>query len=538
MEYRWSNCGSITIPSALSEACARWPDKVFLDFSGETYTYAEVDRASTRIAHGLMALGIAPGDRVCSMLDNGSDAVFTWFAVNKLGAIFVPINTDMKGEFLRHQLADAEPEVVIAEGHYAGRILAIENGIPGVHTLVCRGPLPDTPSRLVIHDLDSIRSDNLTPVEHSCRPGDLALLIYTSGTTGPSKGCMVSHNYVCNFAARTAWAIGLVPDDVLWTPCPLFHMAAASCIVISAMLTGATASVYRRFSVSNFWPEIERSRATVTLLISVMLSLVPNAPDTEASRRCRGQLRLVWGGPLNAQLITAWKERFGVRQVACPSYAMSEAGLIVATPVDTPDVPAGSSGGRIEDFDVRIVDDDGEECPPGVPGEIILRPRKPDIMFQGYWRRPNETLAVSRNFWFHTGDIGKFDEKGFFYFVDRKKDYLRYGGENISSFEVESAFLAHPDVAEVAVHAVLSAVAEDELKVTAVLKPDVSLTEEALCRWSLDHLPHFAIPRFIEFRAQLPRTATGRVQKFELRSQGVTETTWDRHKSNIAVSRR
>jgi len=199
--------------------------------------------------------------------------------------------------------------------------------------------------------------------------------------------------------------------------------------------------------------------------------------------------------------------------------------------------PPGTSGRRFADYDVRIVDDRGFECPPGVPGEIIARPMRPNIMFQGYWRRPEATQAVMRDMWFHTGDIGSIDAEGFFTFIDRKKDYLRKGGENISSFEMETAFRDHPDIDDVAVHAVRSELSEDEVKVTAVLKPDSNLSAEALCRWCLDRVPHFAVPRYIEFRPDLPRNPIGRVLKYELRDQGVTAATWDRSKSDVVVKR-
>jgi crotonobetaine/carnitine-CoA ligase len=200
-------------------------------------------------------------------------------------------------------------------------------------------------------------------------------------------------------------------------------------------------------------------------------------------------------------------------------------------------LPDGASGRRGVDFDVKMVDDNGNECLPGQPGEIIMRPLKPGIMFQGYWRRPDATLAVWKDLWFHTGDIGMFDENNLFYFVDRKKDYLRRGGENISSFEVEAVFLSHSAIAEAGVHAVKVGTAEDEVKLTAVLKPGALISEEELCRWSLDQLPYYAVPRFIEFRDSLPRTPTNRIQKYELRDAGVTAATWDRNQSSVVVKR-
>jgi crotonobetaine/carnitine-CoA ligase len=174
------------------------------------------------------------------------------------------------------------------------------------------------------------------------------------------------------------------------------------------------------------------------------------------------------------------------------------------------------------------VDDNGNECPTGTAGEVIVRPCKPHVMFSGYYRQPEATLKAFEDLWFHTGDVGRFDEDGFFFFVDRKKDYMRRRGENISSYELENAFRKHPAIEDLAAHAVLSDMSEDDVKVTVVLKPGASVTEAELCRWSIDRLPFYAVPRFVEFRDDLPRNPLGRVLKYQLRDEGVTATTWDR----------
>jgi crotonobetaine/carnitine-CoA ligase len=160
------------------------------------------------------------------------------------------------------------------------------------------------------------------------------------------------------------------------------------------------------------------------------------------------------------------------------------------------------------------------------------------VMFSGYFRRPEETLAVFRNLWLHTGDLGRIDEDNFLFFVDRKKDYLRRRGENISSFELEKTFLHHEAIKDVAVHSVLSEVAEDEVKVTAVLRDGVTISEVDLCAWAVDRVPFFAMPRYIEFRDDLPRTPTGRVQKYQLRAEGKTPKTWDREAAGFSFERR
>jgi crotonobetaine/carnitine-CoA ligase len=535
---RWSTIGQTTIPRLLDEAAENWGGRTFLDFSGEKYSFAETNRRVTQLAHGLQALGIGAGDRVASLLENVSDCLFVWFAVNRLGAVWMPINIDFKGEFLRHQLADSGAKLIVSESKYAERVFGIEERLPELGTLVFRGERPEAATRLSLHDIGAVFSGNDMPIADRCGPRDLALLIYTSGTTGPSKGCMMSHSYACNYAATMAWSNMLTEEDVFWTPCPLFHAAATGGVVLPCLRAGAAVSIAPRFSVSNFWPEIERSGATRVLLLSIMLSLVPDAPDTEVSKRCHGQIKSVIGAPLPGSLRKKWKERFGVQYAVSPAYANTEANVMTVTRIDDPDLPDNASGRRYQDFDLRIIGDDGNECPPNTPGEIVVRPTRPGIMFDGYWGRPEATVAAFKDLWFHTGDMGMLDENDYFYFVDRKKDYLRRGGENISSFEVETTFLNHPAVAEVAAHSVFSELSEDELKVTIVLRQGAELCEEDLCRWAVGQLPRFAVPRFIEFRSALPRTPTGRIQKFELRADGVTPATWDRQASDIVPEKR
>jgi crotonobetaine/carnitine-CoA ligase len=200
---------------------------------------------------------------------------------------------------------------------------------------------------------------------------------------------------------------------------------------------------------------------------------------------------------------------------------------MISSPVDL-DVPDGSCGRRNDTLEVRVFDEDDGECPPGVPGEIVVRPMKPHVMFDGSWNRPGESFELACNYWHHTGDLGMFDEDGFFYFVDRKKDYIRRRGENISSFEVEVALTAHDEVDEVAVVGVVSDLTEDDVKAVVVRAPGSSLTAGELLDWAGDRVPVFALPRYVEFRSELPKNAVGRVLKYRLREDGVPPGTWDR----------
>ncbi len=534
----WQAATQDTINDAIARAVRDWPDRVFLDIDGRDFTFSEVDADSNRLAHGLAALGVASGDTVTTILDNSIDAILVWFAINKLGAISVPVNTAYKGEFLKHQLNDAGSRVVIAETDYAQRVVDVSGGLTHAQVLLHRGSAPGSVGeKLRLDGLDNARTAHRHAPLVAVKPGDLAMLIYTAGTTGPSKGCMISHNYALNLARQIVRASGRTEEDVQWTALPLFHMNATSTTVLASLITGGKAAIYKRFSVSNFWPEMERTGATIVSLLGSMVPLLAEAADHPAQKRCFGQLRVVLGTPFPASLQEKWRSRFGAQHMGANSYGITEASVVTTLPHD--EIPAPNSSGKCsEDFDVRIVDDNDAELPVGEAGEVIVRPTKPHVMFEGYWNRPADTLRIMRNLWLHTGDIGRFDEDGFFYFLDRKKDYLRRRGENISSFEMENTFRGHAEIEDIAVHAVLSDLTEDDVKVTAVLKPGATVTEEQLCLWAVDRLPYFAVPRYIEFRAELPRNPVGRILKYQLRDEGCTPSTWDRDRAGLVLAKR
>jgi len=217
------------------------------------------------------------------------------------------------------------------------------------------------------------------------------------------------------------------------------------------------------------------------------------------------------------------------------NYGLSEAAPVTRSGPDIALRP-GSSGKIVSEwFDLRIVDDDDIEVPVGGVGEVVIRPRAPHVMFDGYYRNPEATVEKYRNLWFHTGDLGRLDEDGYFYFVDRKDDYLRRRGENISSFEVEAAIVRHPDVIEAAVVGVDSQMLEQEVKAVVVVRPGAALDAEQIARFCIDAVPYFAVPRYIELLDDLPRTPSGKVEKHKLRAQG-TRSSWDREAAGIVLS--
>jgi crotonobetaine/carnitine-CoA ligase len=534
----WDGGTAQTVTGTLADAARLDGDKPYLDFSGAVFSYGDIDARSTRLACGLAALGVRRGDTVASMLDNNLDAVLAWFAINKLGAISVPVNTAYKGSFLSHQIGDSGASIVLAESDYADRVLAVRGDLPKLRVLLHRGAA-DLGNSGAVHcaPLQSCAAEDPDFIPVAVGPGDLSMLIYTSGTTGPSKGCMISHGYACNLARQYLRSTALTARDVLWTALPLFHMNATATTVLGTAMVRARAVIFPRFSVSGFWPDIRRSGATAANMLGSMAPLLADAAETEAATQCFGQLRLVNSAPFPKPLQDRWRERFGVTHMGSAGYGLTEAAMVVTSRIGQ-DCPPGAAGLRNDDFEVIIADEDDRPLPAGQSGEVLVRPLRPNVMFSGYWNRPEATLAIMRNMWLHTGDIGKFEADGTFYFVDRKKDYLRRRGENISSFEMETTFLAHPAIADVAVHAVFSELGEDDLKVTAILTPGAAISEPELCRWAIDRVPYFAVPRYIEFRDDLPRNPTGKVLKYQLREEGCTPATWDRDKSDLILAKR
>jgi crotonobetaine/carnitine-CoA ligase len=525
-----------TINAELAARMAADPDGAYLDFMGDIYTARRIDEEAARLAGALAGLGVRRGDRVASLLENGPEQVIAFFATLRLGAIAVPVNTAYKGEFLRHQLADSEARVAIVQGDFASRITEISGVVPSLEAVVLVG-VPDVAiDAFAYHDYEKLVAGtkvDLEPVDVA--PSELACLIYTAGTTGPSKGCMLSHNYVVCMARQIARAWQRTADDIVWTPLPLFHLNAISIAVVGTLSIGGSASIARRFSVSGFWPEVRRSGATITSMLGSLAILVANAEDHE--EQAGHHLRLCAAAPMPPDTDRIWRERFGCTTFS-GGFGLTEASLIAALPPGEANRPGAAGKPNTIELEVKLLDDDDVEVATDAVGEICCRPRQPDTMFAGYWNRPADTIGALRNLWFHTGDLGRVDSDDFLYFVDRKKDALRRRGENISSFEMEKTFYAHAAILDVAVHAVASDIGEDDVKVTCVLQPGAELTPEELCRWAAERVPYFAIPRYIEFREDLPRNPVGRVLKYELRAQGVTAATWDREAAGITFERR
>jgi crotonobetaine/carnitine-CoA ligase len=535
-----SETEQLTLRVLLERRLASDPDGEYLDVCATKLSVRQVHDTANRLANALAELGVEPGDRVATLIENSPEATLSWWGTVQAGGIGVPINTAYKGEYLRHQLADSGSKVVIVEASLAERLAPVFDQIDELAHLVVIGDAPDLPGNVHRWE-DLLTADDRAPSVVPA-PGDLATFVYTGGTTGLSKGCMLSHNYHAALAAQIGVCWDRTADDVVWTPLPLFHFNAITTAVVGPLLYGGRAAIYRRFSVSNFWSEMNRVGATITSTLGTMAYLLahdtdrPEMPQSGAPESNR-TLRLIGAAPLPVEVDDVIRRRFGVSTFS-GAYGVTEASLVSWQPTGMTNRPNAAGVINDEYFDVRIFDEDDNELPTGSDGEIVLRPKRPHVMFAGYWGKPEATVATSRNWWYHTGDIGHVDEDRYLYFVDRKADYLRRRGENISSFEVERILMGHGQIADVAVHAVPSELTEDDLKITATLTDGAQLTQEDLFRWCIDQLPYFALPRYIEFRAELPRSPVGRVLKRELRDEPIGPGVFDSEASGIIYEKR
>ena len=542
MSAGWISDDERTVIDQLHARLESDPDGPYLDVTGTPATAAEVADVSGRLAGALIALGVEPGDRVATLIENSPEAMFSWWGVVLAGAVAVPINTAYKGEYLRHQLQDSGSRVLIVEVSLVERAEPVVPQVDGLDHLVVVGGAPQPLAGATVHGWDDLLAGAGVAPPPAVRPSSLATFVYTGGTTGPSKGCMLSHRYHEVLARQIGICWRRTADDVVWTPLPMFHFNAIVTAILGPLIYSGRAAIEGRFSVSRFWPEMNRTGATVTSTLGTMAYLLahdvdrPEMPGSGAPE-ANASLRLIGAAPLPVEVDSILRRRFRVETFS-GAYGVTEASLVSWQPPGVENKPNAAGVINDQHFDVRIFDDDDHELSRGTEGEIVIRPLRPHTMFEGYWGRPEATVEASRNWWYHTGDVGRIDEEGYLFFVDRKADYLRRRGENISSFEVERVLMSHGALADVAVHAVPSPLTEDDLKVTATVKEGAAVTEEELFRWCVDQLPYFALPRYIEFRAELPRSPVGRVLKRDLRAEAVTSATWDAEAAGMTYERR
>jgi crotonobetaine/carnitine-CoA ligase len=535
--YRRTPDAPRTIGDFVRAAAAVNGDKVAVEVVGRPKTYAAMDHDTDRVATGLAALGLDTGDHVALMMKNSLENIDAWLGLTKAGLPEVPINTAYRGDLLQYIVDQSRSRALIIDEEFVDRLAAVAADLPGLdHVIVHREGLGvdvgglDLPPHMAVHDLTELYVDG-EPPRPELRARDTAVILYTSGTTGPSKGVVLAHEHNLTLARHAVSLMRYTSDDVLYTVFPLFHINAKYTSVLAGMDAGARLVMDERFSASRFW-DICRDKGVTAFnyqgALLLMLFKQPERPDDADN-----PVRVAFGAPCPVDIWVPFEQRFGLRLVEV--YGMTE--IAIATENNLEDFRIGSAGRPSPQYDIEVVDEGDRRVPPNTPGEIVVRPKWPDVMIREYFNMPEATLEAFRNLWFHTGDRGRFDEDGYLYFIDRVKDCIRRRGENISSWEVEKVVNGHEAVNESAAYGVTSDLSEEEVMVAVVLQPGAWLTPEALLDHCQPRMAYFAVPRYVRFVPELPKTPSQRIQKFLLRGEGITADTWDRQSAGYEVTR-
>ncbi|HEU5296772.1 MAG TPA: ATP-dependent acyl-CoA ligase [Burkholderiaceae bacterium] len=494
-----------TLPAMLVRQAREFGGRPFLSIAGATWLHHEMAGVAARRAGALRAAGIRRGDRVAVMCGNRAEFIETLLGCGWLGAVLVPINSASMRPQIEYVLADCSARLLVIEGRFAERL---GERVPESVWTVPHG-WPATGDALPAE-----------AVEH----GDPLAILYTSGTTGPAKGVVCPHAQYHWWGVNTASVLQLGAADVLCTTLPLFHINALNTFA-QAAIVGCRVEFASAFHASTFWPEMRSRDTTVIYLLGAMVPMLLAQPA--GAHECEHSVRIGLGPGVPAAAGAAFRERCGVTLLE--GYGSTETNFVIATAPDSPRV--GVMGWLRPGFDARVVDEHDVDLPAGEAGELVLRADEPFAFASGYFGKPDQTVEAWRNLWFHTGDRVVRDADGAFRFVDRIKDAIRRRGENISSWEVEQALMSHAAVAAVAVYPVRSELAEDEVMASVVLREGAAVAPADLAHHCAALLPKFALPRYIDLVADLPRTENGKVQKYRLRERGVTPTCWDRDRA-------
>ncbi|MGE3620795.1 MAG: AMP-binding protein [Acidimicrobiia bacterium] len=500
---------------------AAHPDATWLHWRDEAHTWRDVRDATWRVAGGLRALGVEPGDRVALMMSNKPEFFWCYFALQLVGAVSLPVNIFQRGRTLEHILGDSGATTVIADADLCEVARAVQERVGGLRHVVAVGAGPGPSRYLGYEELAG------GPAVEPDLPDDVvpgSSMYYTSGTTGPPKGIRstqversLGEGHPFGFLGYLLDASGVQPGEVMYTSLPLCHGNALIVSGLGSMALDARLALGERFSASRFLEECRRHEAVCFNTLGGMTNILLRQPPSPADRDHRVRVVLAAGTP--AASWVEFEQRFGVRLVEYYG-CMDSPGLLLNA-----QGRVGSIGKPIPGMRYRLVDEDDRDVPVGEVGEICWQhPQGPMTEYLGL---PDETARAYRDGWFHSGDLGVVDDEGWYHYRGRRKLSIRRLGRNISAWEIESAVEQHPGVLQAAAHAVPSELGEDEVKLVVVAAPGAEVTPEELHRFCDGRMAYYAVPRFVEVVDELPRTPTERVAYEVLRSRGVTPGTWD-----------
>jgi carnitine-CoA ligase len=526
MDASWESYGKI-----LEDKAAMNAGRVAVLTEHEQITYDQLDERVNRVGNALAAMGVTKGDKVCVMLPNIPEFLYAWWGNAKLGGITVPLNTALKGEGLAYIINHSDAETLILSHRYLSALEEMRNSLRQLKRIIVLGPEGQCAANLPTGAIDFgelLTAPTASPIQ-KVWSDDIDSIMYTSGTTGLPKGVIHRHSR-CYGGFVLPIVTGYTEQDVVYNMLPLFHIGGQN-MAWMALVSDTTVALAERFSASRFWQDVRAYGATFTLFLGAMIPILhkqPPRPDDHAN-----PLRVALSAAAPRTIWEEFERRFDVKIVEL--YSQTEGGFLLNADAKAAG-KVGSMGKPSAGYEVKVVDEQDRELPPGAVGELIYRPAAGSGLTE-YYKNPEATAEKTRGGWIRSGDLAYQDDDGYFFFVDRKNDFMRRRGENISSFEVEKIINSHPQVLESAAYAIPSELGEDEVMVAVVLQPGTALEPLDLLQYCEAHMAYFMVPRYIRLVDAFPKTGTERTMKYQLKSQGVTRDTWDREATGYTLRR-
>jgi long-chain acyl-CoA synthetase len=500
----------MNLTEMLTQRAKEQGDRLFAAWHDQKLTYAQMEGAAAKTAAGLAGRGIGQGDVVAMLVPNIPAFLITYFAVQKLGAVALPINLLLRPPEIAYILSDSKAKMIVALDMMVPLVEAVRDQVPHVEQVVVMGP--NVPSwALPFARVAAGDPAGLTPV--AADADALCTLLYTSGTTGVPKGAMLTHRNLLHQGKMIQDVFGVTPQDRNFLVLPLFHIFGLGVVTMGALVSGSAVVLQEKFDPDAVLKALVEYRVTLLYAVPAMyIALLQQAakgsytlPDT--LRAC-----LCGAAPLPVETVHQFQEAF--HTVIVEGYGLTEtAGATCVNPWQGK-VKIGSVGPVIDGSRMKLVDENGRPAGSGSVGEIAVQG---DNVFSGYLNQPAATAESLRNGWFFTGDMATMDEDGYFTIVDRKQDLIIVGGENVYPREVEEALYAFPGVVEAAVVGISHPKLVEVPKAVIALAPAAKASVEDIGAFLELRLAKFKIPRTIEFRETLPKSATGKILRRLLR---------------------
>jgi long-chain acyl-CoA synthetase len=501
---------SFNLAVILRESADATPGKPVAVYAGGQMTYAELDQLSGRLAAGLAAAGLQPGDAVALQLPNIPQFLVAYFGILKVGGVVVPLNVLLKAPEVAFHLGDSGARMLITwEGVLGEAARGAESA--GLKEIYAVGHAEGTDAALPFERLLDVPAGGHQMARRE--PSDTAVIIYTSGTTGRPKGAELTHLQLYMNADIPGRLFDIQPDDVVITVLPLFHVFGLSSIMNICVRFGATMSLIPRFDPATVLTAIQRDRATIFEGVPTMFIGLLGHPELDSYDVSSLRVAVSGGASIPAPVLDAFENRFGV--VILEGYGLSETASTTTFNRSISERRAYSVGKPIWGTETQVWDDEGRALPPGKDnvGEVVTRGLH---VMKGYLNNPEATASAFTGEWLHTGDLGYVDEDGFLFIAGRKKELIIRGGYNVYPSEIEDVLHANPAIEEAAVIGIPDERLGEEVMAVVTLRPGTSITEPGVIAYCKERLAAYKYPRRVEFRDELPKNALGKVLKDEL----------------------